>query len=255
MAQTLFFIPPKPLPFRNCTLQYRFIRNHLPKQSLSQKTNAAYIISTNSEFHIIVIRYTYFRNNFILPLPRKLKPGNMKSFLLFTFMMCGILQLDAQELYAKLEGTNVKSAEKKAKTEYTLRWEFYSALKNYTDHTYAKAEEQLFGKDIACLLALLDEKFIQKDQVATGDPEIHTRVIKPIIYHSVKNITKHYKQKIRNQTFHPADSKMLAQVVKVALACVDDNSTPFEEALKQCKKDPKRQLDCFKQVQLKNIYE
>lgn len=178
----------------------------------------------------------------------------MKTLFLFFLLAAGMLQGNAQELYASLE----REAEKPVARDVdavSYTWEFYSALRDYSAHSYAKADAQVFGKDIACLLALLDEKFVRKEQVAAGDPALQAAIRKPLVYNSVKNIAKYYRQKRRNGGFTPADAELLAHVVKVALACVEEDSAEFEKALKQSKKNREQQLDCFRKVKLRALYE
>lgn len=179
----------------------------------------------------------------------------MKTLFLFFLLMAGVLQGNAQQVYASLE----QEAEKPMAREVaaaSYAWEFYSALGDYSGHRYAKADEQWFGKDIACLLALMDEKFVHKEQVAVGDPVLRAAIRKPVVYNSVKNITQYYRQKLRKGEFTPADAALLTHVVKVALACVDgEDSAGFEKSLRQSKKNPEQQLACFRKVKLCSLYE
>lgn len=178
----------------------------------------------------------------------------MKTLFLFFLLMPGMLQVNAQKLYASLEN---ETGNPHYRSEATISsiWEFSSALRDYSGHRYAKADEQTFGRDIACLLALLDEKFIRKEQIAAGDPQLQAGLRKPMIYNSVKNITKYYRQKNRAGAFTPADAGLFAHVVKVALASIGEDTEDFEKALKKSKKSPQQQLDCFRKVKLINIYE
>lgn len=178
----------------------------------------------------------------------------MKTLFLFFLLMSGMLQVNAQKMYASLENEAAKPEYRDVATISHV-WEFYSALGEYSGHNCTKADEQMFGRDIACLLALVDEKFIRKEQIAAGDPMLQSGIRKPVVYNSVKNIAKYYRQKNRAGTFTRADAGLFAHVVKVALACVEDDTEEFEKALKKNKKSPEQQLDCFRQVKLHNIYE
>lgn len=83
--------------------------------------------------------------------------------------MPGFLQVNAQKLYASLENETEKpEPQSTATTSYV--WEFYSALRDYSGHSYAKADDEAFGREIACLLAQINEKFIRKEQIAAGAP-------------------------------------------------------------------------------------
>lgn len=178
----------------------------------------------------------------------------MKTLFLFFLLMPGMLQVNAQKLYASLENETGNPHYRSEATTSSI-WEFSSALRDYTRHRYAKADEQTFGRDIACLLALADEKFIQKKQIIAGDPQLQAGIHKPIVYNSLKNITRYYRQKNRAGVFTQADAGLFAHVVKVALACIGDDTEDFEKALKKSKKSPQQQLDCFRKVKLINIYE
>lgn len=181
----------------------------------------------------------------------------MKTFLLFVLCMVGMYRVEAQDMLVSLDEVENKpvAARDAAPATVVYTWEFWSALQDYTASNYARTDEQLFGKDVACLLTLLDEKFVRKEQVIAGDPAVHTCIAKPVVYNSVKNIAKYYRQKNREKNYTFQDSETFAHVVKVALACMDDDSAGFEEVLKKTKKDAQRQIGLFQQVKLKNIYE
>lgn len=178
----------------------------------------------------------------------------MKTLLLFFLFTGSIVQGNAQQLYASLEDKAEKPVSRNV-AAISYSWEFYSALQDYSGHRYTKSDEQLFGKDIACLLALMDEKFLRKEQITNGDPTLQTCIRKPWIYNSVKNIAKYYKQKRHNGLFIPADAEIFTHVIKVALACTEADSSEFEKALKKSKKNPEQQLSCFQKAKLCNIYE
>lgn len=180
----------------------------------------------------------------------------MKTGLVVIFLIARFLQADAQNFYANLDKNTNKTPDRNISITTDVQyWEFNSALTDYLDHSFAKADKQIFGKEIACLLALLDEKYIRKEQIAIGDPALHTNILKPVIYNSVKNLVRYYKQKSQNNALSTPDCEQLNHVVKVALACLEEDTSDFEKALKKNRKKPDQQLDCFNRVRLTNIYE
>lgn len=180
----------------------------------------------------------------------------MKTGLVLIFLVANFLQVDAQDFYASLDKKTNKTSDRNISITTDVQyWEFNSALTDYQNHSFAKADKEIFGKEIACLLALLDEKYIRKEQIAIGDPVLQTNILKPVIYNSVKNLVRYYKQKSQNNTLSTTDCEQLTHIVKVALACPEEDTSDFEKALKKNRKDPDQQLDCFKRVRLTNIYE
>lgn len=134
-------------------------------------------------------------------------------------------------------------------------WEFVLALDDYTNHAYAKAHATSFGRDIACLLSVMNERYLRKLQVVGGDPSTSTQIQKPAIYNAVKKIEKHYRAKARKSALTRIDVATFEHVIKVAIASLEEDSTDFEAALKKCGKNTGELIRIFQRVKLNNIYE
>ncbi len=178
----------------------------------------------------------------------------MKICLFFICLLAGVLQSGAQ-VYASLgEDRGGRAVRSRAVAAEASHWEFYSALPDYSGHAFARADERVFGREVACLLALMDEKYVCREQAVAGDPLLHTRIVKPVVWQAVKDVVKHYRQKGRNGALPEEECGRLAHAVKVALACLSEETGDFEEALKKDRKNPERQLECFCRVSLTDIY-
>ena len=178
----------------------------------------------------------------------------MKTLILFALFVAAGLQLSAQTM-AKADKETTAQPRQEAAAVEVQRWEFSLALKDYMDHAYAKNDGDVFGREIACLLSLMDERYLQKIQVTGGDMAVSTQIQKPVVYNAVKKIEKYYRAKAKKNAFTEGDRADFLHAVKVALACLEDDSADFEEALKQCKKNTKEQIRLFQNVKLTNIYE
>lgn len=179
----------------------------------------------------------------------------MKICLFFVCLFAGAFGAGAQ-VYASLgTGDGREAARPEAVAASVSYWEFYSALPDYSGHAFARADERVFGREVACLLALMDEKYVCREQVAAGDPQLHARIAKPVVWQAVKGLVRHYRQQGRGGVLPPEECGRLAHAVKVALACLGEETADFEEELRKHRKNPERQLACFGRVRLKNIYE
>lgn len=185
----------------------------------------------------------------------------MKTILFLLLIVAGIMRVNAQDMYASLEKSGHKM-----KTDVTgdavagetdiYQWEFWSAEESGTAKSCPKSMEILYGKEVGSLLSIMNERFIRRERVDAGDPSLRTVVRKPAIYNAVKNIEKYYKQKNKKNDYLMTDRETFAYVVRVALASVDtENTTDFEQALQDARKNMEKQIACFCRVKLKNIYE
>lgn len=108
-----------------------------------------------------------------------------------------------------------------------------------------------FGKEAACLKALADARYIEKEEVVPGDPNLRTIVLKPDIYKAVRNIDKYLRKASRDQKADHEIVKNYIYVMRVALAVVYAPGTgDFEKALNQEKKNPRNQIALFRKVKL-----
>ena len=70
-----------------------------------------------------------------------------------------------------------------------------------------------------------------------------------------KKIEKHYRARAKKGSLSETDRSHFVHALKVAIACLEDDSRQFEEALKACKKNVEEQIRLFQKVKLNNIYE
>lgn len=185
----------------------------------------------------------------------------MKTIIFLLVVLVMGMKAGAQDMYAslgKLDG-RINSETKSNVVEEVAevyRWEFWSSVKDVTAKECAKSVGALYGKEVGCLLDMMDGMFIQKERVDAGDPSLRTTVRKPAVYNAVKNIEKYYKQKSKQNNYTVADSEAFAYIVKVALASVDtENTEEFEKVLQDNRKNTEEQITCFHRVKLTNLYE
>lgn len=178
----------------------------------------------------------------------------MKTLILFIAFVAACVQVKAQVL-AKADKETTAQPRREVAAAETQRWEFSLALKDHTAHAYSKSDGDIFGQEAACLLALVDERYVRKIQVTGGDLSVSTQIQKPVVYNAVKKMEKYYRGKVKKNEFSAADRAAFVHALKVAIACLEEDSQPFEEALKACKKDTKAQIQLFQKVALNNIYE
>lgn len=186
----------------------------------------------------------------------------MKMIILLWFIISVMTKAEAQDIYACISKGEAEKKREISKKNTVLenvesyQWEFGMANEKDVDRNCPKAMEFLFGKEVGSLLILMDERFFRKDRVEAGDPTLHTDIRKPDIFYAVKNIKKYYKQKSKKGLFTAADQEIFAYVVKVAIAGVDsEETTEFEKVLHDNRRSVERQIACFRQVKLRNIYE
>lgn len=185
----------------------------------------------------------------------------MKTIIFLLVILAMGMKAGAQDMYASLEKpagrinseTKSNTVEKAAEI---YRWEFWSSVKDVTAEECAKSAGGLYGKEVSCLLNMMDGMFIRKERVDAGDPSLRTTIRKPAVYNAVKNIEKYYKQKSKQNNYTVADSEAFAYVVKVALASIEaENTGEFEKVLQDSRKNTEEQITCFCRVKLKNLYE
>ena len=179
----------------------------------------------------------------------------MKTLVIILLLFATYSQSNAQQIMAKADNETPAAPRREAAANKSHDWEFVLALEDYSTHAYAKAHAASFGRDIARLLSVMNERYVRKLQVVGGDPSTSTRIQKPAIYNAVKKIEKHYRAKARQVALTAADVATFEHVIKVAIACLEEDSTAFEAALKQCGKNTTEQIKLFQRVKLNNIYE
>lgn len=179
----------------------------------------------------------------------------MKTLILLTLLVIAYFPMRAQQVLAKAEKISGEESRGAVVNEKSSGWEFALALKDYLEHDCAKAQETNFGREIACLLSVMDERYLHKIQVTGGDVAVSTQIQKPVVYNAVKRIEKYFRAKVRKGCFTVEDRSLFEHVIKVAIACVEEDSLDFEEALKQSKKDLNEQIQLFQRVRLNSIYE
>ncbi|PWJ59451.1 hypothetical protein CLV98_102284 [Dyadobacter jejuensis] len=131
-------------------------------------------------------------------------------------------------------------------------WEFHEGAEAYQDSPVcAGLVDQVFGEKIACLRALVDDRYNEKEQAVPGDPTVRMVMLKPDIYKAVKSIGKHYKKEIKNASTKPDLIAEYEYVLRVALAVLyTEPSDTFEEALRASRKNTLHQIAVFKKAKL-----
>lgn len=155
----------------------------------------------------------------------------------------------SQELFTVNTPGNMSKST--ARTEAYL-WEFHE-LKDagILAPECTEIDTSVFGKEAACLKALADARFIEKEEVVPGDPNLRTIVLKPDIYKAVRSIDKYLRKASRDQVTEGEIVKDYTYVMRVALAVVyASNTDEFEKALNREKKNPQNQITLFKRVKL-----
>ena len=178
----------------------------------------------------------------------------MKTLVLLIAFVAVCLRMNAQVL-AKADKESSAQPRREAAAADAQQWEFSLALKDYMEHAYAKSEGDVFGQEAACLLALMDERYVRRVQVTGGDVAVSTQIQKPVVYNALKKIEKHYRARAKKGSLSETDRSHFVHALKVAIACLEDDSRQFEEALKACKKNVEEPIRLFQKVKLNNIYE
>lgn len=186
----------------------------------------------------------------------------MKTLLSLILVLTGILsfgQVFAQDFLAVAEKSSNKSvknieASEPAPETRSFTWEFFSAVKDeFTQKDYQKVGNHELGKDVACLMTILNERCIRKEQAMAGDPATRTMILKPVVYNAVRNIEKYCKRELKQGVAVTDD--VMTYVLKVAIASLDtDDTASFEKALQEYRKDPKGQIKVFQNVRLSSVY-
>lgn len=179
----------------------------------------------------------------------------MKTFILLALFIIAGIRANAQQALASVDKELSSQPRQEAVAAESQQWEFTLALKDYMEHAYAKSEGDVFGQEAACLMALLDERYVRKIQVTGGDLSVSTQIQKPTVYNVVKKIGKYYRLRVKKGQFSASDRTAFVHVLKVAIACLEEDTAAFEQALKGCKKDVEAQIQLFQKVKLNNIYE
>jgi hypothetical protein len=155
----------------------------------------------------------------------------------------------AQELFtANTQGNTSNSV---TRMEAYL-WEFHE-LKNAGIQApeCTEVDTSVFGKEAACLKALADARFIEKEEVVPGDPNLRTIVLKPDIYKAVRSIDKYLRKVSRDQSMDGQLIEDYTYVMRVALAVVyASNTEEFEKELSRERKNPQNQIALFRKVKL-----
>lgn len=144
----------------------------------------------------------------------------------------------------------------KADTESNFKWEFYLAQKDPkpTDLANTTSYHRL-GKKVAYLYESFKDAYIVKEEVVPGDPTRRTMIRKPDIYNAVRTVEKDLNSSVKKKelTTEKAEDEFV-QVLKVAIAAIDSDTSSFEEALEDSKKDASQLMAVFQKVNLKGIY-
>ncbi|MBP3517395.1 MAG: hypothetical protein J6K31_03095 [Parabacteroides sp.] len=153
------------------------------------------------------------------------------------------------------EGDPDKAGKTNVKTVAVEKWEFYSTVQKPTVEELANADNHKFGKEVGYLYHVFMDMYVVKEEVVPGDPARRAVIRKPDIYNAVRSIEKQLNKEMKsNRLTKDAAADKFANVLKIALAAIDSDTSTFEKALYGNKKDSSRLLAIFDNVKLKNLY-
>lgn len=188
-------------------------------------------------------------------------------FFITLFSTCTVINAQEQllayndvkkaDLRLSTSTSSINKANTTSKPSY--QWEFLSTTpSSFDDEVTKNGGSHEFGIYVACLKKMLEKSYVTKEDVIPGDPMMRTIVNKPQIYYLVRKIEKYFKKEVdRNEISLDDASSQYAYVLKVAIALLSESAettSPFEEHIKNSKKDIEAQINLFKQVKLYNIY-
>ena len=131
-------------------------------------------------------------------------------------------------------------------------WEFHEGPVLKADNPECRdVSDDFFGKEIACLRFLVDKRFIVKEEVVPGDPTVRTTILKPDVYRAIRSIEKHFKRSSSEALSIGSIQENYNYILRVALAVVyAPNTSEFEKALGQERKNVANQISLFRRVKL-----
>lgn len=183
----------------------------------------------------------------------------MKTLLFLILVFTGVFFSDrvfAQDFLAVAEKANSKNEKnmeilEAAPEVRSYSWEFLSSVKEeFTQKDYQKAGKHELGEEVACLMTVLNERCIKKEQATEGDPTTRIVIRKPVVYNAVRNVEKYCKREMKQNA-----GEVMPYVLKVAITSLDtDDTQSFEQALQENRKNPKEQIRVFQRVKLNSIY-
>lgn len=119
-----------------------------------------------------------------------------------------------------------------------------SPWKEITD--YSASDVEIFGKELAQLISLIDHTYVIFPKKSEGQPVI----VKPVIYRSLDKIIRYYKTAIRKSTIEREVAiDELDQILQKGYACYSQDTDQLEDLLSKSK-NPEEIKNVFKQVTL-----
>ncbi len=178
-----------------------------------------------------------------------------KTFLLIFIALLNVTYTFSQDLALNIiptEDTKSISYLTATTIEPDFLWEFPEHFKSYVSEVdCGTVNDPFFGNEAACLAAIVDEKYFEKETPVPGDPNQRTIQLKPDVYKAIKSIKKHYQKSISTDQLSGSHLADYQHVLQVSLSIVYlENTAEFEKALRAEKKNASKQIDLFKKVKL-----
>lgn len=134
------------------------------------------------------------------------------------------------------------------------KWEFYSVIAP-PDMSELESipDNGVFSKESVYLMRQLKTITYRTEQAVPGDPAQRVVIEKGDVYKALCTIEKGLKKDVKSNLVNADESvRLFDRAVKVGMAAFyADDSSSFEAALRQNRKDYKKLLDIFESVSLK----
>lgn len=167
------------------------------------------------------------------------------KFILFTISIC----ISAVCTSFAAMPDRISRPEDGSKAVFIYTYTNNKPWKSLTDYT-AK-DEQLFGKEIAQQICLIDHTYV----IFSSNNEMRPKIVKPIIYNALHKLRQHYISLIKNE---PGNTQPILEeyssILTKGFVCYYEETRALE-ALLQKSKNAREIKNIFDQITIKVISE